>query len=303
MIIKTRPRSGVLPDSLYVKYLVQNRNEKRLTLFLLPGGPGADHSIYQDQAEVFFEWVDIVMFDPRGCGKSTLADSSCYSMEVYINDIEDIRKQLKLDKIVVLGTSYGSMVAQGYAVKHGLNVLQSLILVAGAPSYEFIAAASVQLEKIGSKDQINAFKRLLSGHIATDNQLREYFKIMAPLYSIAAQEGKTFHSAKKDIRYNAEAALAGFGPSGFLRKFDWRGKLPGITCPTFIIVGEEDWINRPGQAKEMVALIPKSRLIVVAKSGHFVWVDKKEEYLTAITSFLKACASAFPYSKDSLREV
>jgi proline iminopeptidase len=62
---------------------------------------------------------------------------------------------------------------------------------------------------------------------------------------------------------------------------------PYITCPTFIIVGKKDWINLPSQAKEMRALIPNSKLMIVPESGHFIWVDQKEKYFAAITSFLK----------------
>ena len=282
-------RDGIPSDSLYVEYKCKDPKKKRPTLILLPGGPGGDHSIYAKQIDVFFEWVDVVMFDPRGCGKSSLATPACYSMDVYIDDVEDIREQLKLDDIAILGTSYGSMVAQGYAVKYGKKVdLKALILVAGAPSYEFIETARLKLLEIGSSEQIEAFDRLLTGRITTDDQLREYFRVMAPLYSLSARKGETFHSAKKDVRYNADAAMAGFGPDGFLRTFDWRRELHAITCPTFIIVGEEDWINQPGQAEEMQKLIPKSKLVILKESGHFVWVDQKARYLSAVTAFLGA---------------
>ncbi|MCP4475940.1 MAG: alpha/beta hydrolase [Gammaproteobacteria bacterium] len=68
---------------------------------------------------LFFNYLDVVIFDPRGCRKSSIENSLCYSMDVYIDDIEDIRQQLEIDKVVILGTSYGSMVAQGYAIKYG----------------------------------------------------------------------------------------------------------------------------------------------------------------------------------------
>ena len=67
---------------------------------------------------------------------------------------------------------------------------------------------------ISTEEQVDAFEQLLTGHITTDDQLRYYFEIMAPLYSLSAKKGELFHSAKKDIRYNAEASRAGFGPGG-----------------------------------------------------------------------------------------
>ncbi|MEM9243679.1 MAG: alpha/beta hydrolase [Pseudomonadota bacterium] len=286
MFIKTKERDDIPSDNLYVKYRAKATTKRRSTMMLLPGGPGGDHSIYSKQAEAFFEYADVIMFDPRGCGKSSLANGLCYAMDVYIDDVEDLRQQLDLDHIIVLGTSYGSMVAQGYAIKYGMN-LQVLILVAGAASHEFIAAARIQLAKIGTKEQVDAFERLLSGYIETDDQLRDYFKTMAPCYSLVAKEGKSFHAANKKVRYNARAALAGFGPGGFLHSFDWREQLLAITCPTCIVVGERDWINRPEQAKEMHTLIAKSQLTIIPESGHFVWVDRQKDYLMTVVNFLE----------------
>ena len=288
MLIKIKRRGNIPADSLYVDYRVENSQRKRLTLILLPGGPGGDHSIYLKQIDVFYECMDVVVFDPRGCGKSTLANSECYSMDVYIDDVEAIRRQLELDSIVILGTSYGSMAAQGYAIKYGYSIdLKGLILVAGAPSYQFIDDARIELERLGTSEQRDAFKKLLEGKIKTDDQLRDYFKTMASVYSFIEEKEKGFHAAKRDVRYNAQAALAGFGPSGFLRSFDWRANLTDISCPTLIIVGEYDWINSPKQAKEMSKLIPNNSLSIILESGHFVWVDKKETYLDIVKNFLR----------------
>lgn len=288
MFIQTKERKGIPSDTLYVAYKAKDSQKKRPTIILLPGGPGGDHSIYTKQIDAFFECVDVVVFDPRGCGKSTLATPSCHSMEVYIDDVEDIREQLGLEDVIILGTSYGSMAAQGYAVKYAESIgLKGLILVAGAPSHKFIESARLRLLEIGSPEQVNAFDHLLAGHITTDDQLREYFKLMAPLYSLSAKKNESFHSAKKNVRYSAEAAMAGFGPKGFLRTFDWRNNLPNISTPTFIIVGQQDWINQPEQAKQIHELISNSQLVIIPESGHFVWVDKQEQYLATVSSFLK----------------
>ncbi len=289
VFIETEKRDSVPTDTLYVEYKIKNPSKKRTAIILLPGGPGSDHSIYLKQINTFFNYMDVVIFDPRGCGKSSVANPSCYAMDVYIDDIEDIRQQLEIDSVVILGTSYGSMAAQGYAIKYGKEVnLAGLILVAGAPSYNFIDTARMKLIEIGTTKQVNTFDQLLAGHITTDDQLRDYFKIMAPLYSLSTENGVSFHSAKKNVRYNAQAALAGFGPEGFLRTFDWRKELPNITCPTFIVVGDQDWINRPEQSEETSRLIPKSQLTIIQKSGHFIWIDQEKKYLTAVTNFLKS---------------
>ncbi len=231
MFIDTKPRKNditgkdVPSDKIYYEYLRSKSNSDKPTLILLPGGPGGDHSIYKQQAEKYLEFMDVVLFDPRGCGKSSIANFDCYHMAVYIDDIEDIRRHLNLTNVAILGTSYGSMVAQGYVIKYQKDVdICSLILVAGAPSHMFIDEAKAVLDKIGTPEQIETFHMLITGKITTDDELREYFRIMGPLYSVKAQRGGAFHAAKKDIRYNADAAIAGFGPKGFCVHL--------IGCPT-----------------------------------------------------------------------
>ena len=117
---------------------------------------------------------------------------------------------------------------------------------------------------------------------------------MASLCSVKAQEGGSLHAAKKDIRYNADAALAGFGLKGFLRVFDWIPQLDSIKVQTNIIVGDKDWINPPSQADIMHKSIPNSTLKIVEGSGHFVWVDKAGEYSSSVCAAIdRDCAEVY----------
>lgn len=263
------------------------------TIILLPGGPGADHSIYKDQIDQLINLANLIIFDPRGCGCSTISNSYEYHMDVYIDDIEEIRKFFDLKNFILLGTSYGSMVAQGYAVRHKSSFLKGLILVAGASNYTFIDTAKSILNNIGSPQQNEMFAKLLDGNMHSDDDMREYFKTMAPLYSVKAAPSITnpssetdFHSAKKNIRYNYEAALAGFGPIGFLHKFDWRPQLINVKIPVRIVVGDKDWMNDKAHAFEVQKLYHDCRVEVISNSGHFVWTDQREAYFSVVSSFI-----------------
>lgn len=287
MFIQTKLRPNLPSDTLYVEYKVKNPDAKRTTIILLPGGPGGDHSIYREQVDTLFQHVDTVMFDPRGCGKSTISHPNGYHIQTYIDDVEEIRNQLELDDVIILGTSYGSMAAQGYAIQYGQSThLRALILVCGSASYEFIQTAQTLLDDIGTDEQIAQFQQLLDGDITTDDMLRHYFKVMTSLYTNA--KPGDFRSATKEVRYNAQAANAGFAPNGFLRKFDWRKQLSQINCPTQIIFGANDWINHPKNSEEMAALIPNAKLNLIPDSKHLVWVDQKEKYFGCLTHFLQS---------------
>jgi len=104
-------------------------------LIIIPGGPGGAHLPYRRFDSLAKSNIQLIYFDAFGRGKSdTAKDVKEYSLERDIEDIEGLRKAMHLNKINLLGHSYGSLVAQGYAVKYGQN-LSHLIIANGFHSF------------------------------------------------------------------------------------------------------------------------------------------------------------------------
>src|SRR5579863_5336173 len=94
----------------------KNDFEERPVLFLLHGGPGGDHLRYKQHSLELQKFSQLVFIDHRGCGQSKKTNQKEYTLENNIEDIEALRQHLGLEKISILGTSYGGMVAQAYAI-------------------------------------------------------------------------------------------------------------------------------------------------------------------------------------------
>src|ERR1700733_13027683 len=101
--------------------------------------------------------------------------------EIYF-DIEALRKHLGLQRICILGTSYGGVVAQGYAIRYPQNV-DKLILVVTAPSYRFLAEAKQAVLKRGNRQQIAICQHLWNGTFKNHKHVTQFFKAMDSLYS------------------------------------------------------------------------------------------------------------------------
>jgi len=252
---------------------------KKPILFVLPGGPGGDHSIYKVHSKELEESFCIVYHDPRGCGNSSDFDLSTATMENYINDIESLRKYLKLDNISILGTSYGSMCAIGYAIQYPKN-LANLILVGGAPSYRFLETAKTNLNKRGTTEQKEICKYLWEGKFKDDAQVRDFMRIMRPLYSVTPLPA---NAPAKGPTFSYQVLNLGFGD--FLQKFDFEIELGKITCNVLIMVGESDWINDPVHLQNFAEKVPSTQLNILENCGHFVAIDRHEEYLKLIKEF------------------
>ena len=97
-------------------------------LVILHGGPGASHDYFLPYLLPLARTNRLIFIDERGSGRSQKAEkASDYTVENMVEDVEAIRKELKLGKISLLGHSCGGVLAEAYALKYQEN-LTHLIL-------------------------------------------------------------------------------------------------------------------------------------------------------------------------------
>lgn len=280
-------RPHAISLQLYVKVVSKDLSElgtKRPVAFILPGGPGADHTAYLKYT-CLKEVADLVFHDPIGCGQSDKDHSSAYTMNHYIDDVEAIRKQLSLNKIIVIGKSYGSICALGYALRYPHAILK-LVLAAGAPSHHFLDTAKKNLLQRGTPEQIKICEKLWAGCFTSSDDLLDYFKTMNTLYSVKARTlPEEFNLIQKSRRFSFEPLNEGFRQSFWY--FNFEKELKDLTCPTLILAGREDWINDAKYAEFMAKHIPHSQIKIFEGASHAMESDVTEEYFQTISDFIE----------------
>ena len=103
-------------------------------LMMLHGGPGVDHSYLLPWLSPLSCTHQLVLFDQRGCGRSErLDDPREYTLQNMVEDTEALRRALGLREVVVLGHSFGGLLAQAYALRYPESIA-GLILAGTAPS-------------------------------------------------------------------------------------------------------------------------------------------------------------------------
>jgi proline iminopeptidase len=259
---------------------------ERPVLFMLHGGPGGDHLRYKIHSIELQEVAQLVFIDHRGCGLSKKTRQSDYTLENNIEDIEALRKHLGLQRISIFGTSYGGMVAQGYAIRYPHNV-DKLILAVTAPSYRFLNEARQLIKERGTPQQIAICEHVWNGTFKSHAHVMKFFKLMEPFYSTTSKKNHKKLYAKSKTVFSHLALNEGFRPDGFLRSFDFIPQLKKITSPTLVIAGEKDWICSPGQARTIARHIPNSTLKIFKKSSHAVAIDVHDDYIKTIQNFLR----------------
>jgi len=119
---------GILQVSfLHSIYWETSGNPNGLAVLIIHGGPGGGSSpAYRRYFDP--KIFNIVQFDQRGCGKSTphseLRENTTQHL---IEDIEKLRRFLKIEAWNVFGGSWGSTLSLIYAIQHTEKVLSLLL--------------------------------------------------------------------------------------------------------------------------------------------------------------------------------
>ena len=285
-------RTGRLPVSrLHTLHFEECGNPKGKPIVFLHGGPGG--GVNPDLRRYFHprKWR-IVLFDQRGCGKSTpraeLRENTTWDL---VADIERLREHLGIDRWVVFGGSWGSTLALAYSETHPQRVkgivLRGIFLLRRSElrwfyqegaSHLFPDAWEKYLAPIPKRergDLITAFHKRLVGRNrrvrleaakawsiweATTSRLRidesaiEKFRV--------ARVAETF--ARIEAHY--------FFNKGFFRKesqlLDHIGKIRHI--PGVIVQGRYDLVCPMTSAWDLHRAWPEAKLIVVPDAGHSI---------------------------------
>lgn len=266
--------AGLVPDG--------NRMREKPVAFLIHGGPGADHTSFKPTLSPLSQKMQLVYFDHRGQGRSARGAKETYTLDNNVEDMEALRQHLGLEQIVVIGASYGGMVALTYASRYPENV-SHLIAIVTVPDYRFLERAKQILAERGTEEQKAIAQRLWDGNFENEAQLHEYFTVMRSLYSITYDPDSPPKGWDRAI-LSPDAINVAFG--GFLRTYDIRSELPKITAPTLVIGARHDWICAPEFSEEIASAIPNADLRIFEHSGHSVRADEPEALLDAIAGFI-----------------
>ncbi|WP_428486148.1 alpha/beta fold hydrolase [Rhodopila sp.] len=267
---------GLVPDNDVMR--------ERPVAMLIHGGPGSDHSGLKPAFTPLAASMQLVYFDHRGQGRSGRGDSSTYTLDENVEDMEALRRHLGLDPIVSVGTSYGGMVAMAHALRYPESI-SHLVLIVTAAHGGFIDRARQIVRQRGTAEQQRVCDMLWAGELDTVERLKHYYAVMGPLYA-RSYDPKAAAAALRRGSHAPEPLNRAFGPGGFMYGYDLRPRLGEINVPTLILAGRHDWICAPEFSEEIHTHIPGSDLRIFENSSHSIRSDEPEAMIEAIAGFV-----------------
>jgi len=256
-------------------------------LLILHGGPGINYK-YMLSLKKLSKHCKLIYSDFRGGGKSTISDYDTLSFEYFTSDIENLRNYLSINKWVVLGHSFGGMVAQEYGVRYPHSLTHLILIDTGCNSRIVQEDAPHVLKDWGyDKNSVIWANRFFNGKLAP-YQIpyalfkfgKAYYHKMNLLTFIKSLEGK----------YNSKTFLKWFGSN--FKGWDISAKIQNIHVPTLIIAGEYDFQFPPEHQRFLAQQIKKSTLKLISNAGHNTPIECPDILIKEIQTFLNSYSIA-----------
>lgn len=259
-------------------------------ILCLHGGPGMDSGYFFPDPEVWGPGLAalaaehrVIAYDQRGCGASGVPDvDQPLALSRHVDDIESVRVALGLERPIVLGHSFGSVLALLFAIRHPEG-LSGLVIIGGAPTrgfmegYRTAVAAELPAE---DRDRLAAIQ---SGEI-DDATLRERFRLALPLYFhrplSAAERDSLLASTSFSARVN-RAAAAG------LEEYDLSPALPHVRVPALVVYGTTDRVVQPQYQLAFRGRLLTARFVAFQESGHFPFLEEPEPFARVVHYFVR----------------
>lgn len=264
-------------------------NGDKTPLLILHGGPGFP-SYYLNPMSALSKDRPVIFFDQLGCGRSdNNTDKNLMTVDVFVEQTEQLRNDLKLNQFHLYGHSWGSMLGLEYYLKYSEHV-KALILASPALSISrWIKDADALITILPNSVQSAIRTNIENGTFESpefEDAINIYYQhFIAKKLPWDQNIGNTFTQANLEI-YNYMWGPSEFTATGILKDYEGSDKLPRVKVPTLFITGEYDEA-RPETVEYYQSLIPHSKYAMIEDAAHLTMHDKPEENNQVIEDFLR----------------
>jgi len=289
----TEIRIPVGRASLYGRVMGRGR-----ALIVIHGGPDFDHAYLLPELDQLADRHRLVYYDQRGRGRSAehvRPDEVTLASEM--DDLDRVRRHVRLDAPVLLGHSWGSVLALEYALRHPTAV-SHLVLMNPAPASasQLTALHQAYLAQLGSdmerQREITASSAYEEGDpeaVTARYRIHFRFALRRPEDhgKLMARMSARFHAQGKDGIVKARAIEQRlYDDTWQVPGYDLLPKLRSLRIPTLVIVGQQDFI--PSEiATQIARAIPAAALVTIENCGHFAYLECGAEVRRALSDFFR----------------
>lgn len=297
-LAQQQPQEGYIRTADGVRLFYKIVGGGTETLVAVHGGPGNTMESILPDLEPLSKSRRVIYYDQRGNGRSDLLrDRDKLAISKHVADLEAVRFYFKLDKLTLLGNSWGGLLIGYYAAAHPDRVGRMILHSPGPPTRAF---AVEMVEEIQSRmdNRYDEAQRKRYSVVANPQTwvkaadpravCREFFQMLLPVYvsrsdSARLLKGDVCSGSDQAVRYQQVVNVHINNSLG-----DWNllPSLGVVRAPVLVIHGVADPI--PIESSEAWAsVMPNARLLLMGGAGHLPQVEQPEIFFDAVETFLE----------------
>lgn len=250
----------------------------------------ADHRMWDAEFYTLANDYDVIRYDLRGYGNSTLGSESVQAALAergqpddeenfsHAQDLYSLLRTLEIDQATLIGCSLGGSIALDFAIEQPL-LTKGLVLVGAVPSgYQFVGEMPPTLQRFTEAAQQG--DQQTAGELATQLWFDGPNRQPAAMDADLRAEVKTMITAvltnsRVDFRGENAAALPAVN------------RLGEINAPTLVIIGDQDEENVLQAANLLANAIPIADWAQIDGAGHLPNLEKPDEFYALVVDFLE----------------
>jgi proline iminopeptidase len=274
-------------------------NNPSLRVLLLHGGPGSTHEYF----EAADSWlpaaeVEYYYYDQLGSGWSDVpVDESLWVLDRFVDEVEQVRTALGLDRdsFVLLGHSWGGILAAEYALAHGEHlkglVISNMMMDVQAynayardvlmPGIDPEALAEIQALEASGDHENPRFMELLMEHYYVHHVLR----MPASEWPDPARRGFDHMNPAIYVKMQGPSEL-GISASATLSGWSRFADLGRIEVPTLVIGAAHDTMD-PAHMEQVASRLPNGSYLYCPNGSHMAMYDDQQTYFQGLIGWLK----------------
>jgi pimeloyl-ACP methyl ester carboxylesterase len=231
------------------------------------------HKMFEEQIREFSKDYRVIAYDHRGQGQSEVKGP--YDMDTIAQDAAALIEELGLKEVHFAGLSMGGFVGMRLAARRP-ELVKSLILLETSANAE-------PVENLPRYKMLNGIVKWVGVIAPVAN------KVMPIMF---AESWLKDQSNAQNVKYWKNELMSNkksiTGPvEGVIYRKGIEHELSGISCPTLIIVGDEDVATKPEKAKFIQMGIKDAKLHVITGAGHSSSIEKSEVVNQLLMDWLK----------------
>src|SRR3954468_4134818 len=241
---------------------------------VLHGGPGAHHDYLLPGFDALARGRELIYYDQRGGGQSPVPREVPVGWQEQVADLEELRRQWSIERLTLLGYSWGGLLALLYGLEHPDRV-QRLALVAPAPAWrearhEF--ERRFQERNLAPALQQQRAELRASGlrERNPDEYAQRAFELSVAPYFLDPARACDLTPFRVTGRTQQEVWSS-------LGDYDLRPALAGLAIPAMVLQGKDDLIRL--ESTQTVAQLLGAELHLLAHCGHVPYVEAYEEFV------------------------